>query len=86
MNEPGLPVWQQIGDFIIHLVPSFILTGILLPAWKRGLAGGLLFTALALGSSPFLYNLNYNRTQLVATTLGIVLLIVLPILLTGLLS
>jgi len=31
---PDLTIWQQLGGFLIHLIPSFILIAILIIAWK----------------------------------------------------
>jgi len=38
--EPERTLWQQLGTLLIHLVPSFILLGILLIAWKWEFIGG----------------------------------------------
>jgi len=40
--------WQAILAFIIHLIPSFILIGILLIAWKKPMIGGLLLVFISL--------------------------------------
>lgn len=38
--------WELIGAFLIHLLPSFMLLGIVLIAWKREQIGGLIFITL----------------------------------------
>jgi hypothetical protein len=82
---PNLTPWQQIGAFIIHLVPSFVLLSILLVAWKWELTGGILLTVMGLLASPWIYHLNYRRTQSVSTSLLILLMITFPFILTGIL-
>ncbi|MBT8327059.1 MAG: hypothetical protein KJP21_05005, partial [Bacteroidia bacterium] len=47
----GKTIWQQLGDFLIHLIPSFALTILLIVAWKRELIGGILFTLIGIGLS-----------------------------------
>ena len=31
---PGLTIWQQLGAFLMHLIPSFVLLVFLVIAWK----------------------------------------------------
>jgi hypothetical protein len=45
---PGMTLWQQIGGFLIHLIPSFILLTFLVVAWKWELIGGGLFVLIGL--------------------------------------
>ena len=40
---PGLTIWQQLGAFFIHLIPSFILLSLLIVAWKWELPTVLVF-------------------------------------------
>jgi len=61
--NPNLSVWQQIGSFIKHLAPSFILVFILAIAWKWELAGGILFSAIGISMMFFIYFLNHDRNQ-----------------------
>lgn len=61
--EPGLTIWQQLGAFVMHLIPSFILIAFLVLAWKWELVGGIVFLVIGLGLSPFVLNLNYNRNH-----------------------
>ncbi len=83
--EPGKPLLQQLGDFFIHLIPSFVLTIMLVIAWKWELTGGILFIITGLGLSPFVYMLNYNRTHSVGISLGIILMVTFPFVVVGLL-
>lgn len=83
--EPGLTIWQQLGAFVMHLIPSFILISFLVLAWKWELVGGIVFMVIGLGLSPFVYNLNYNRNHSVGTSLGIIAMITFPFIVVGIL-
>ena len=83
--QPDLTIWQQIGDFLMHLIPSFILTALLLVAWKWEYVGGIIFTIIGLGLSPLVFNHNYNMNHSVWMSLGIILTITIPFLLVGVL-
>lgn len=84
--RPGASVWQQVGEFLVHLAPSFILAIILAIAWKNELAGGILFTAIGLVMTPLIFNLNHNRNQFsIEQSIGIVLMITLPFIVVGVL-
>jgi hypothetical protein len=61
--EPGLTIWQQLGHFFMHLIPSFVLLIILLLAWKWERAGGIIFIMIGLGFSPLIFMINYNRNH-----------------------
>jgi hypothetical protein len=76
---------QQLGDFFIHLIPSFILLGILIIAWKWELIGGVVFTAIGIVLSPFIFKLNYNMNHSVGMSLGIILMITFPFVVVGIL-
>jgi hypothetical protein len=82
---PGLTFLQQIGAFIMHLIPSFILLAFLIVSWKWELIGGVIFVAIGLGFTPFIYLHNFNMNHSVATSIGIVLMINLPFVVTGIL-
>jgi hypothetical protein len=41
--EGDVPLWEKLLGFLIHLVPSFVLIGVLLIAWRFPLVGGLFF-------------------------------------------
>ncbi len=82
---PGLSIWQQIGGFLIHLIPSFVLLALLIISWKWELIGGIIFILIGLGFSPFVFMTNYNRNHSVGMSLGILLMITFPFVLTGIL-
>jgi hypothetical protein len=78
--EPGLTLWQQLGAYLMHLIPSFIL---LLIAWKREMLGGIIFLVLGLVLSPVIFTLNYNMNHSVWMRLGVIAVITFPFLITG---
>lgn len=83
---PGLTIWQQLGGFIMNLIPSFILIALLIIAWKWEYFGGIVFTILGLGISPFIFLLNYNRNKLsLGQSLGIVFITAIPFVVVGIL-
>jgi hypothetical protein len=83
---PGLTIWQQLEGFLLHLIPSIILIIILIAAWKWELAGGIIFIALGLIMSPFVYMMNYNRNHFsVGASLGVIMIITFPFILVGIL-
>jgi len=84
--EPGLTIWQQIGGFLMHLIPSFVLLGVLLVAWKWELIGGIILTVIGLGLSPFVFMLNHNRNHFsVGASFGIIMMITFPFVVIGIL-
>jgi len=83
--EPGKPFGQQLLDFMMHLIPTYILLLLLWVAWKKPFIGGILFAIIGIVTSPFVYNLNYNRTHSVMTSLSIILMITVPFIVVGVL-
>jgi CDP-diglyceride synthetase len=83
--SPNLTIWQQIGAFLIHLIPSFILLAFLLVAWKWELIGGILFTVIGLAATPFIYLHNYRMNQSVWMSLMVILFITIPFVIVGVL-
>ena len=84
--EPGLTIWQQLGAFFMHLLPSFVLLAFLVLAWKWEFAGGIIFTLIGLGLSPFIFNLNHTRNHFsVIASLGVVMMITFPFVVVGIL-
>ncbi len=83
---PDLTIWQQIGGFLIHLIPSFILIAALAVAWKWEFVGGFIFTILSIAFSIAVFLLNYNRNHFsFSQSLQIALIIAIPFALTGVL-
>ena len=83
--NPEKTIWQQIGDFLIHLIPSFVLIIILIIAWKREFIGGIIFTLIGLGFSPFIFIHNYNMNLSVWMSLFIILIVTIPFVIAGIL-
>jgi len=81
--EPGLTIWQQLGAFFIHLIPSFILLVILILAWYKEFAGGIIFIIIGLVLTPFIFNHNYKMNESVWMSLGIIMTITVPFILVG---
>ena len=83
---PGPTIWQQLGAFLMHLIPSFVLIAFLMVAWKWELIGGIILLLTGLGLSPFIFLLNHNRNHFsVGASLMVVLLINIPFVLVGVL-
>jgi hypothetical protein len=83
--NPEKTPWQQIGDFLMHLIPSFILILFLIIAWKREFIGGMIFTIIGLGFSPFIFIHNYRMNQSIWVSLLTILLITIPFVIAGIL-
>lgn len=83
--SPERNLWQNIGALLIHLLPSFALVALLVVAWKWELVGGILITIMGLVATPFLFNMNSRPNNSVGETLGIVLIITFPFVITGVL-
>jgi len=83
--ESGLTVWQQLGAFIMHLIPSFILIAFLVIAWKWEYVGGMIFIIIGLALSPVVFSMNYRMNHSIWMSLSIILTITLPFVLVGIL-
>jgi len=83
--EQGPPLWQQILDFLIHNIPSYILIPALILAWKKELIGGIIFTLFGIITSPLVYSRNIQRNHSVKDSLTIVLLIAFSFIVVGIL-
>lgn len=83
--SPELTLWQQLAAFFMHLIPSFILLAILVVAWKWEKIGGIIFTVIGLGLSPFIFQHNLNMNHSVGMSLGIILMITFPFVFGGIL-
>jgi hypothetical protein len=83
--SPERTFWQNLGAFLIHLIPSFVLIAMLIIAWKWELVGGIIFTIIGLGMSPFIYSHNFRMNQSVGKSLGTILIITMPFIIVGIL-
>ena len=82
---PGLTIWQQIGAFLIHLIPSYILIAVLIVAWKWEKIGGIVFLLIGLGMSPIIFTHNYNMNHSIGMSIGIIMAITFPFVIVGVL-
>jgi hypothetical protein len=83
--SPELTIWKQIGGFLMHLIPSFVLLAFLLVAWKWEFIGGIIFVVIGLGFSPFIFIHNYRMNQSVWMSLTTILFITMPFVIVGIL-
>jgi hypothetical protein len=83
--SPELTIWQQLGHFFIHLIPSFVLLAFLLVAWKWELVGGIIFMLIGLGFSPLIFMHNFRMNHSVAMSLWIITMITIPFVVVGVL-
>ncbi len=83
--EPSLTIWEQIKNFLIHLIPTIILITLLIVAWKWEYFGGIIFLILGVGFSPFIYIHNYNMNHSIGISLGIILIVTFPFIIVGIL-
>ena len=81
--EEGKTLGEQLLDFSVHLIPSYILIGILLLAWKWELAGGILLATIGVGFAPFIFIHNYGMNNSIPISLGIIAVINLPFIVSG---
>lgn len=83
--ESYLTIWQQILIFLVHLIPSALLIGLLIIAWKWELMGGILFTLIGLGLAPVIFQHYSNLHYSLVMNLGIVMMVGLPLMFIGIL-
>ncbi|MDP3352684.1 MAG: hypothetical protein Q8S44_02970 [Flavobacteriaceae bacterium] len=83
--DSELTIWQQITGFLMHMIPSFVLLTLLVVAWKWEYIGGIIFTIIGLGLSPFVFIKNYEMNNSIWTSLIVILTITIPFVLVGIL-
>jgi prolipoprotein diacylglyceryltransferase len=77
--------WQNAADFLMNLIPAFVLLVILIIAWKWEKTGGIILTIFGLAFCIIVFIINYRRTHSVEASLLIVLAICVPFVLGGIL-
>jgi Tfp pilus assembly protein PilN len=77
--------WQNALAFLIHLIPSFVLTGILIVAWKWEKIGGIILTVVGIVLSVLVFILNFKMNHSFWMSLLIVLMICIPFVVAGVL-
>lgn len=83
--NPEIPFGKQLLDFLMHMIPSFVLVLFLFLAWKKELIGGIIFIIIGLAFTPWVFQHNYDMNQSVGMTLSIVAMITLPFVVIGIL-
>lgn len=83
--EPGLTIWQQLGHFFVHLIPSLILLALLILAWKWEKTGGIIFMIIGLVFSPVIFLKNYHMNHSFWISLSVILMITIPFVIVGIL-
>ena len=76
--DPALPIGKQILHFLMHMIPSFILTTLLIIAWKWELVGGIILGVIGIVFSPIIFNHNYNMNHSVVMSLTVIAFITFP--------
>ncbi len=83
-NE-GETIFQKLAAFGMHLLPSIVLALILFIAWKHERTGGIILILIGLLLSPFIFNMNVDRTGSWLIGLEVILMINLPFIIAGIL-
>jgi len=84
--DPELTLWKQIVDFLIHLIPSYIMIALLVIAWKWEYVGGIIFTVIGFVFCVSVFLLNYNRNHFsIAQSIISTLIVAVPFVLVGIL-
>jgi hypothetical protein len=78
-------LWQNLLGFVIHLIPSAVLTLFLIIAWKWELSGGIIFVLLGIAATPYIYSRNFHQNQSVGTSIEIIIAVTLPFIIVGVL-
>jgi thiol:disulfide interchange protein len=83
--EPGKTIWQQLLAFAIHLIPTFILTALLIIAWKRERTGGIILGIAGLAFGIFIFWVNYRNHRSLWNIISAVMALAFPFMLSGVL-
>jgi hypothetical protein len=76
-------IWEQIGAFLIHLTPSYILIACLVIAWNWEKTGGTILLIIGILFSVFVGLINFRRTHSLIVTLEIILMVAFPFIIAG---
>ena len=82
---PGKTILEQIKDFLIHLIPSFVLLVVFFIAYKKELIGGIIFILIGLANAPWIYKNNYAMNESVGMSLMIITVLLAPFVIAGIL-
>lgn len=83
--QSGMPLKDVILGWLVHMIPSFVLTIILIIAWKWEKTGGIIFLAIGLAFSPVIFWGNYTNNHSIWMSLVIIITITFPFIITGIL-
>jgi prolipoprotein diacylglyceryltransferase len=83
--SPEHSFWKNIADFLMHLMPSFVLLAILIVACKWEKTGGIILTIVGLAWSLFVFQLNFRRTHLLMYSINVILMVGIPFVIAGIL-
>jgi len=83
--EPGKSLVQQLAAFAMHLIPTYILTAVLVVAWKWELIGGIIIALIGVMFTPFVFAMNYRMNHSILMSASVILLITFPFIVVGLL-
>ena len=82
----GRTFWQNTAAFAKHLIPSYILLAVLIIAWKREKAGGIILTLAGLVFGILVFDLNFRgHQQSASASLRNVFIVAFPFVLAGIL-
>ena len=56
----GESLWREIGGFLIHLIPSYILIIATIIAWKKEFTGGVIFIILGVLAAFWIKNSSFS--------------------------
>lgn len=70
----GGTIWQQLGDFVLHMIPTLVTLVILWVAWQNRMLGGLLFVLWGL-----VFTINFSTSR----SVPLFLMFSMPLLLSG---
>ena len=83
--QSGMPLKDVILGWFVHMIPSIVLTIILIIAWKWEKIGGIIFLSIGLAFSPVIFWGNYTNNHSIWMSLVIIITITFPLIITGIL-
>jgi hypothetical protein len=83
--SPERTFLQNLGAFLTHLIPTFVLVALLIAAWQWELVGGIAFMVIGLAMSPFIYSRNFHMNHSVGKSLEVLLIVTVPFIIVGIL-
>ncbi len=81
--DSDAPLAEKLLGFLVHNIPALILALLLALAWVKEYVGGIIFTAVGLAFTVFLFVFNYHRTSSLWPGISAALLLGVPFIITG---